>query len=74
MNKNKMSEWYKISIKGIPKSEKICIRYYIKNGFLKYIITLDHYGNYKLYTYENKQAVYTKYRSNNPLKLEKYIG
>ena len=70
-------KWYNKPIKGIPKSEKIAVRYYMENGIennlLKYIITVDRFKNYKLYEYKDEQAIYTKHKSDNPLDLNKYI-
>ena len=65
-------EWYKIPIKGIPKFEKIMVRYYKENDILDYIITTDRYRNYKLYYYKDGQAVYSKHKSSDPLELEEY--
>ncbi len=66
-------EWYKISIKGIPKSEEIAVRHFVEDGTIKYIITVDRFKNYKLYEYKDGQAIYTKHKSNNPLKFDEYI-
>ena len=68
-----MAEWYSTPIKGIPKSEQIAVRHCKENGILIYIITVDRFKNYKLYKYKDGQAVYTKYKSDNPLELNKYI-
>lgn len=67
-----MSEWYNTPIKGIPKSEQICVRHCNENSTLKYIITTDRYGNYKLYHYKDEQAVYSKHKADNPLDLNEY--
>lgn len=72
MNNN---EWWH-DVKGIPKSEKICVKFYNNESkILTYIITVDFYQSYKLYKYdiEKAQAVYTKHKADNPLKLEKYV-
>ncbi len=68
-----MSEWYNTPIKGIPKSEQICVRHCSEDGTLKYIITTDRYGNYKLYRYKDGQAVYSKHKADNPIDLNEYI-
>lgn len=69
-----MVEWYNTPIKGIPKSEEIAVRHCKEDGTLTYIITVDRYKNYKLYFYKDGQAVYSKHRSDNPLKLEEFLG
>ena len=63
-------EWYKLSVKGIPKSEAVIISYYNRNNVLIYIITRDKHKNYKLYYIHDLQATFSKHRSNNPTKLE----
>ena len=66
-------EWYNITIKGIPKSEQICVRHCSKDGTLKYIFTTDRYDNYKLYHYKDGQAIYSKHKADNPIDLNEYI-
>lgn len=68
-----MAEWYNTPIKGIPKSEEIAVRHCREDNTIKYIITVDRFKNYKLYFYKNGQAVYSKHKANNPLKLEEFI-
>lgn len=68
-----MTEWYNTTIKGIPKSEQIYVRHCSEDGTLKYIITTDRYGNYKLYRYKDGQAVYSKHKADNPIDLNEYI-
>lgn len=70
------TEWYNRKIKGIPKNERICIREYTTNEQIKYIVTCDTSKNYKLYSFDNESntAIYTKHKSNNPLKLEQYMN
>lgn len=66
-------EWYNTPIKGISKSEQICVRHCSEDGSLKYIITTDRYGNYKLYRYKDGQVVYSKHKADNPIDLNEYI-
>lgn len=66
-------KWYNKPIKGIPKSETICVRRCTEDGEIKWIITVDRYKNYKLYKYENDTAVYTKHKADNPIDLEDYV-
>jgi hypothetical protein len=68
-----MNEWYNKSIKGISKSETICVRHCTEDGKIKWIITVDRYKNYKLYKYENDTAIYTKNKADNPIDLEDYV-
>jgi len=67
-------EWYNTPIKDIPKSEEVAIRHCKEDGVIDYIITVDHFKNYKLYEYKDGQAIYTKHKSNNPLDLNKYMN
>lgn len=66
-------KWYNQKIKGIPKSEKICLRHYTEDKQLTHIITIDPMRNYKLYEYKNNQALFTKHKCKNPIDLEEHI-
>lgn len=68
-----MSEWYNTPIKGIPKSEQIATRHCDEGSVLVYIVTVDRYGNYKLYHYKDGQAVYSRHKADNPIDLNEYI-
>lgn len=69
-----MSNWYKIKIQGVPKSEEICTRCYNEgDSELIFAITRDYKGIYKLYRIENNTATYTKKKSRNPLDFDDYI-
>lgn len=68
-----MTEWWKQQIKGIPKSEEVCTRIGDAEHPLIYVLTKDKSSNYKLYSVDNYKATYTKHKSNNPLKLEKFM-
>lgn len=69
-----MPNWYNTSIKGIPKSEELRTRYYDEGGSnLKFAITRDYKGIYKLYRIKDNTATYTKKKSRNPLDFDDYI-
>lgn len=65
--------WYNIHIVGIPKSEKICLRYYSTNSVLTNVITIDPMKNYKLYELDKLKAIYTKHKNKSPLELYSYL-
>lgn len=68
-------KWYNKPIKGIPKSEEICVSHYNEGGNeLLFITTRDYKGLYKLYKIENKTATFTKKKSKNPLDFDDYIN
>lgn len=60
--------------KGIPKSEKIVLKYSNKDKLL-YIVTLDIHNIYKLYSFDEKTltATFTKHKSISPIKLNDYM-
>ena len=68
-----MPEWWEQQIKGIPKSEELCTQIGDAEHPLIYVITKDRFANYKLYSVEDYKATYTKHKSSNPLKLERYM-
>lgn len=69
-----MSNWWDEKPKGIPKSEELSVQIYDAESRLRYVITIDKSSNYKLYEVNGKNAVYTKHKSVNPLRLEKFIS
>lgn len=69
-----MVEWYNTPIKGIPKSEEVCVWHYNEGGSkLMFAITRDYKGIYKLYKIENNVATFTKNKGKNPLDFDDYI-
>ena len=65
---------YLTTMKGIPKSEEVCVWHYNEGGNeLLFITTRDYKGLYKLYKIENKTATFTKKKSKNPLDFDEYI-
>lgn len=57
----------------IPKDEMLWVQY-IENVAIKYIITSNLYRTeYYLYKIVNNKPKKTKYQSDNPLDLERYV-
>ena len=62
------------TMKGIPKSEEICVWHYTEDrNVLMFITTRDYKGMYKLYSVDNGVATFTKKKSKNPLDFDDYI-
>ena len=62
------------TMKGIPKSEEVCVWYYNEGGReLLFATTKDFKGMFKLYSISNNTATFTKIKSNNPLDFDEYI-
>ena len=69
-----MSEWCNTTMKGIPKSEEVCVWHYNEGGSeLLFATTRDYKGMYKLYSIDNGVAIFTKKKSKNPLDFNEYI-
>lgn len=69
-----MTEWYFTTIKGIPKSEEVCVWHYNEGGSeLLFATTRDFKGIFKLYYINNNVATFTKMKSKNPLDFDEYI-
>lgn len=69
-----MKQWWEEQPKGIPKSERLSVQHYDAESRLRYITTVDSNSNYKLYKIDGRQATYTKRKSDNPKKLERFIS
>lgn len=62
------------TMKGIPKSEEICVWHYTEDrNVLMFITTRDYRGIYKLYSVDKGVATFTKKKSKNPLDFDEYI-
>jgi len=62
------------TMKGIPKSEEICVWHYTEDrNVLMFITTRDYKGMYKLYSVDNGVVTFTKKKSKNPLDFDDYI-
>ena len=62
------------TMKGIPKSEEVCVWHYTEDrNVLMFITTRDYKGMYKLYSVDNGVATFTKKKSKNPLDFDEYI-
>ena len=62
------------TMKGIPKSEEVCVWHYTEDrNVLMFITTRDYKGMYKLYLVDNGVATFTKKKSKNPLDFDEYI-
>lgn len=62
------------TIKGIPKSEEVCVWYYNEGGSeLSFATTRDFKGMFKLYYINNNAATFAKMKSKNPLDFDEYI-
>ena len=65
---------YLTTMKGIPKSEEVCVWHYTEDrNVLMFITTRDYKGMYKLYLVDNGVATFTKKKSKNPLDFDEYI-
>ena len=65
---------YPTTMKGIPKSEEVCVWHYTENrNVLMFITTRDYRSIYKLYSVDNGVATFTKKKSKNPLDFDEYI-
>ena len=63
------------TMKGIPKSEEVCVWHYTENrNVLMFITTRDYRSIYKLYSVNNGIATFTKKKSKNPLDFDDYIN
>ena len=61
-------------MKGIPKSEEVCVWHYTEDrNVLMFITTRDYKSMYKLYSVDNGVATFTKKKSKNPLDFDEYI-
>ena len=61
-------------MKGIPKSEEVCVWHYNEGGSeLLFATTRDFKGMFKLYSISNNVATFTKMKSKNPLDFDEYI-
>ena len=62
------------TMKGIPKSEEVCVWHYNEGGSeLLFATTRDFKGMFKLYSLNNNVATFTKMKSKNPLDFDEYI-
>lgn len=65
---------YLTTMKGIPKSEEVCVWHYTEDrNVLMFITTRDYKSMYKLYSVDNGVATFTKKKSKNPLDFDEYI-
>ena len=69
-----MDNWWEEKLKGIPKPEELSVQICDAESRLRYVITIDSNNAHKLYKVSGSKAVYTKHKSINPLKLEKFIS
>ena len=69
-----MKQWWEEKPKGIPKSEELSIQYYDTESRLRFITTVDSRRNFKLYEIKGQKATYTKRKSNDPNKLERFVS
>lgn len=69
-----MKQWWEERPKGISKSERLSVRHCDAESRLRYITTVDSNRSYKLYEIDGQKAVYTKHKSDDPRKLERFIS